>query len=98
MKVIISGGTGFLGRQIVDLLLKGQHYPAVYSRRPGTNNRTAVASYYWDPLIGDPQEDSLNGMDAVFHLAGETVAQRWNPEVKARIRKSRVDGTHRLAD
>jgi uncharacterized protein (TIGR01777 family) len=36
--------------------------------------------------------------DAVVHLAGERIAQRWNDEVKARIRASRVEGTHRLVD
>src|SRR5579863_9941329 len=37
-------------------------------------------------------------MDAVIHLAGEQVAQRWNPKVKQRIRDSRVLGTRRLVD
>lgn len=41
---------------------------------------------------------SLAGCDAVIHLAGEPVAQRWNTEVKARIRDSRVQGTRALVD
>jgi hypothetical protein len=98
MKCIVSGGTGFIGRRIVDRLLQRGHYTGVWSRRPGREKRTAVQSFLWDPLLGEPPEESVGKMDAVIHLAGETVAQRWNPEVKRRIRDSRVLGTRRLVD
>ncbi len=98
MKCVISGGTGFIGRRIVELLLADGHYVGLWSRKPGLVTRSAIASFSWDPLAGDPPEESLNGMDAVLHLAGEPVAQRWNPAVKARIRDSRVIGTRRLVD
>lgn len=45
-----------------------------------------------------PPADSLATADAVIHLAGEPVAQRWTPEVKEKIRTSRVDGTRRLVE
>jgi uncharacterized protein len=98
MKCVVSGGTGFIGRSIVDRLLQGNHYVGVWSRRPGIEKRNAVASFSWDPLDGEPPAESLNTMDAVIHLAGEPVAQRWNSEVKRRIRDSRVLGTRRLVD
>ena len=98
MKCVVSGGTGFIGRRIVERLLRDRHYVGVWSRRPGAEKRSAVASFAWDPLKGEPPDDSVNTMDAVIHLAGEPVAQRWNAEVKARIRDSRVLGTHRLVD
>lgn len=98
MKCIVSGGTGFIGRRIVDRLLQDGHYVGVFSRHPGREKRAAVASYLWDPLHGEPPVDSLNTMDAVIHLAGEPVAQRWNPEVKRRIRDSRVLGTRALVE
>jgi hypothetical protein len=98
MKCIVSGGTGFLGRRIVDRLRRDNNYVAVWSRKPGLERRTGVASHFWDPLSGDPPEESVNAMDAVAHLAGEPVARRWNEEVKARIRDSRVLGTRRLVD
>jgi uncharacterized protein (TIGR01777 family) len=98
MKCIISGGTGFIGRRVVDRLLKDSHYVGVWSRKPGLDRRTAVATHSWDPLAGDPPLESLNGMDCVIHLAGENVAQRWTPEVKRRIHDSRVLGTQRLVD
>ena len=51
---------------------------------------TAVARE-WPPEV-------LVRREGVVHLAGEPIAQRWNDEVKARIRASRVEGTHRLVD
>jgi len=98
MKCAVSGGTGFIGRRVVDRLLRDQHYVGVWSRQPGKEKRAAVASFSWDPLQGEPPAESLNAMDAVIHLAGEPVAQRWNAEVKQRIRDSRVLGTRALVD
>lgn len=49
-------------------------------------------------LRGTLRSDELAGIDAVVHLAGEPVAQRWTPEARARILSSRVDGTRALID
>ena len=98
MKCIISGGTGFIGRRLVNRLLENNHYVGVWSRKPGLDRRTAVATHSWDPLAGDPPLESLNGMDCVIHLAGENVAQRWTPDVKRRIHDSRVLSTQRIVD
>ncbi len=96
MKCIISGGSGFIGRKLVDSLLKDDHYVSVWSRNPGQETRAAVGSFYWDTVGGEPAEESLNDFDAVIHLAGEPVSQRWNPEVKKKIRDTRVLGTRHL--
>jgi uncharacterized protein (TIGR01777 family) len=50
----------------------------------------------WDVLAGEPPAESLTGADAVVHLAGCPVAQRWTPWAKKEIRNSRVKGTHHL--
>jgi len=96
MKCVISGGTGFIGQRLVSSLLKDGHYVAVWTRTPGKERRSAVQSFYWDPLEGEPQEESINAFDVVVHLAGEPVAQRWDEDVKRKIRDSRVLGTQRL--
>ena len=49
-------------------------------------------------LLSRGQTPDARGCDAVVHLAGEPVAQRWTPEAKARIRSSRVEGTRRLVE
>ncbi|MDQ6699589.1 MAG: TIGR01777 family oxidoreductase [Acidobacteriota bacterium] len=96
MKCIISGGSGFIGRRLVDSLLQDGHYVSVWSRTPGKETRAAVGSFFWDPMSGEPASESLEDFDAVVHLAGEPVAQRWTPEVKRKIRDSRVQGTQNL--
>jgi uncharacterized protein (TIGR01777 family) len=98
MKCIVSGGTGFIGRRVVERLLKDGHYVGLWSRKPGLVKRSAIASFSWEPLTGEPPDESVNTMDAVIHLAGEPVAQRWNAGVKARVRDSRVIGTRRLVN
>lgn len=47
---------------------------------------------------GAVQPDDFEGCDAVVHLAGEPVAQRWTAAAKERIRSSRVDGTRRVVE
>jgi uncharacterized protein (TIGR01777 family) len=91
MKCIVSGGTGFIGRRVVARLRDRGHEVAVWSRR-------AEPPFEWDPLCVGPAAESLAGVDAVVHLAGEPVAQRWNEEVKGRIRDSRVLGTRSLVE
>jgi len=97
MKVVVSGGTGFIGKRVVERLLLDGHSVSVLSRKPA-NEKHAVASFAWDPLSEEPPAESVNGMDAVMHLAGEPVNQRWDAEVKKRILDSRVLGTRHLVD
>lgn len=98
MKCIVSGGRGFIGRRVVDTLLGAGHYVAVWSREPNLETRNAVGAFYWDPLGPEPAEESLTRYDAVVHLAGEPVSQRWTAEAKQKIRDSRVLGTKRLVE
>ena len=53
---------------------------------------------FWNPESGELDRDSLSGLDAVVHLAGENLAAgRWTEKRKSRILSSRVKGTHLLA-
>jgi hypothetical protein len=61
--------------------------------------RAGAAEIQWDPETGIREPASLEGIDAVVHLAGENIASgRWTPERKARIRDSRVKGTRTLCE
>jgi uncharacterized protein len=88
MRIAATGATGFIGRRLVESLRAAGHEVRVLSRKPGP--------YQWDPLGGPPSKAALEGVDAVVHLAGEPVAQRWTPPAKRLIRESRVLGTRHL--
>ena len=96
MKIILTGATGFLGSRLVEKLRDGGHELRVLGRKRSANLPADAKFWVWDSTRGEPPAESLEGVDAVINLAGEPVAQRWNSEVKERIRASRVDGTRNL--
>ncbi|RLS77449.1 MAG: TIGR01777 family protein [Planctomycetota bacterium] len=97
MKALVTGGSGFVGPRLLRLLDR----PLVLSRNPARAERAighlAGGIVGWDPLAGPPAPELFAGIDVVFHLAGESVAEgRWTAAQKARIRDSRVIGTRHL--
>jgi uncharacterized protein len=96
MKITISGASGLIGRRLMKSLAAEGHSLHVLSRHAGTNLPAGVKLSSWDPARAEPPADSLRDADAVIHLAGEPVAQRWSDEVKRKIRESRVEGTSNL--
>jgi uncharacterized protein (TIGR01777 family) len=98
MKIIISGARGFIGSHLVPALQSAGHDVAIWSRTPSDSKYAGVDAHQWDPVAGPPPVESLEGVDAVIHLAGESVAHKWTPELKRRIRESRVTGTRNLVE
>jgi uncharacterized protein len=96
VNIAISGASGFIGRRLLKTLAQAGHSLHVLSRHQGTNLPPGVRLSTWDPVKGPPPEEALRGADAVIHLSGESVAQRWSDDVKRRIRESRVMGTRNL--
>ncbi len=96
MKIAITGASGLIGRRLLKALAKEGHALHALSRHAGTNLPPGVRLSVWDPSKGEPPEEALCEADAVIHLAGENVAQRWTAEAKRRIRESRVASTRNL--
>jgi uncharacterized protein (TIGR01777 family) len=97
MNITITGATGFIGRRLIERLGREPHQLHALSRRTNVKfGETAVWISKWDSITDDPPPESLANSDAIVHLAGEPVAQRWTPEVKVKIRESRWRGTERL--
>jgi uncharacterized protein (TIGR01777 family) len=97
MKALVTGATGFVGPRLLRLLDK----PVVVSRNPDRARQSighlAGRIVRWDPMEGPPPPEAFEGIDVVYHLAGESVAgARWTTAQKARIRDSRVVGTRHL--
>ncbi len=97
MKALVTGGTGFVGPRLLRLL----NQPTVLSRNPAraaeSIGHLAGNILPWQPLEGPPPPEAFEGVDVVFHLAGESVAEgRWTRTQKEKIRESRVVGTRHL--
>jgi len=99
MRVTLTGATGLIGPRLVRELLSRGDEVTVLTRDPA-KARTAlegVEAVPWaDPGSEPAPTDALAGRDAVVHLAGEPVAQRWSDDVKRRILASREQGTRNL--
>lgn len=96
MKVVVAGGTGFIGRPLVARLHQAGHEVVVLSRG-GTRSNLPQEIHVvpWQTSTGT-WGAAVDGADAVVNLAGENVAQRWTAPAKEKIERSRVEGTNRL--
>lgn len=101
MRIVVTGATGFIGSALVPFLARAGHV-VTRLRRPGRGPDgeppAGVTDIRWDPVTGVVDRTALEAHDAAVHLAGESVAERWSEEKKARIRASRVEGTRWLAE
>jgi uncharacterized protein (TIGR01777 family) len=96
VNITISGASGLIGRRLLKVLAKDGHSLTALSRHAGTNLPPGVRLSVWDAARGEPPADGLRDADAIIHLAGAPVAQRWSAQVKREIRESRVAGTRNL--
>jgi uncharacterized protein (TIGR01777 family) len=96
LNITISGASGLIGRRLLKVLAKEGHALTALSRHAGTNLPPGVRLAVWDAAKCETPADGLLDADAVIHLAGAPVAQRWNAQVKQAIRESRVAGTRNL--
>jgi uncharacterized protein len=97
MKTLVTGATGMVGPRVLRMLDR----PTVLTRNPNRARQTighlTGRIVGWDPAAGPPPAEAFDGIEAVMHLAGESVAEgRWTAAQKARIRDSRVIGTRNL--
>ena len=99
-RVVVTGATGLIGRAVVLALLDRGDEVVALARGPERAREIlgdTVEIHAWpDPTHAPPPVGSLTRADAVIHLLGEPVAQRWNPDVKRAIRDSRELGTQML--
>jgi uncharacterized protein (TIGR01777 family) len=101
MRIVIAGGTGFLGARLAERLLADRHDVVVLTRNVGGLRPPGTAKVVrWQPngTIG-AWAASLEGADAIVNLAGESIAaRRWSADHKRRILESRVQATRSLVE
>src|SRR5215470_16128241 len=101
MRVTLTRATGRFGTRLVRELTARGDGMTVLSRSPERARSTlgeGVTAHGWDPSAGPAPTEALAARDAVVHLAGEDLAQRWSADAKRRIRESREVGTRNLVE
>jgi uncharacterized protein len=94
MNILVTGASGLIGSVLSSRLAKNGHR-VVTLRRASTGSASGPT---WNPAAGQMHLEAAGPLDAVVHLAGENIAQRWTPAAKARIRASRADATRLLCE
>lgn len=96
MKILIAGGTGFIGKPLCNELIKSGHELIILSRTKGENTKSK--SYLlWEEQ--DKLKETINEIDIVINLSGEPIAKkRWTREQKDLLYKSRIVTTQILVN
>lgn len=100
MRVVVTGATGTIGQAVVRELLSKDHSVVALSR-DATNASDLLgdqvdARAWLDPTGEPPPMEALSGANAVVHLLGEPISQRWSDDARRRIHDSRVLSTRLL--
>jgi len=96
MKILLSGGTGLIGTELIALLNSKKHLLVNLVRHKSHESDTSI---YWDYENKIIDSQRLEGIDAVIHLAGENIsAKRWTEKQKKKILDSRILSTRLLVD
>jgi uncharacterized protein (TIGR01777 family) len=108
MKIVIAGGTGFLGSPLAETYAEDGHDVRVLTRSlaPGESQHESgtgvpgITRVGWKPDgRSGPWAESISGADAVINIAGASIGdKRWNPRRKAELRDSRILATRSLAE
>lgn len=98
MNILITGGTGFIGKELRETLLKAGNNLVIITRNPkkyedeSASNQRFIS---WD----DDLASEMENVNVVINLAGENLfGQRWNEQVKESIYSSRIDSTRSLVE
>jgi uncharacterized protein (TIGR01777 family) len=104
LRVLLTGSSGLVGSALMNFLRSGGHEVLALSRGAGKHEGAGKASspdgppLIWDPARGQLDPSVFRNVDAVVHLAGESLsALRWSEEKKERILESRRNGTALLS-
>lgn len=97
MRVLITGATGLIGSKISQLCRdKGMQVHYLSTSKDKLENREDYKGFYWDPNNNEIDSEAIKGVDAIINLVGASIAERWTPEQKKAILKSRTDTAHLL--
>lgn len=100
MKILMTGGTGFVGTQLVPRLIREGHEVTILTRslKDARGKSQGLSYLEGDPTKKGPWQASIQDHDAVINLAGASIFSRWTEEHKRAIRESRVLTTQNIVE
>lgn len=100
MKIFVTGGTGFVGRNLVSRLIGEGHAVTVLSRSEKVAERFpgGTSIVQGDPTEAGVWQESLKGQECIINLAGTSIFSKWTPETKKLIMESRISTTRNIVD
>lgn len=95
MKILVAGGTGLVGKGLIEKLVAQNHEVINLTTRKESNGKTigGAKQIYWNPTDSFVQDVTSIKCDAVVNLAGSPIAERWTKKNKALLVSSRIDST-----
>ena len=100
MKILMTGGTGFVGKQLTSRFVQDGNEVTILTRSlKGSGAPPQGVSYLQgDPTQKGPWQDAIKNHDAVINLAGASIFSRWSEEYKKLIRESRIFTTQNIVE
>ena len=96
-RILITGGTGFIGSYLSSELLQDGHYITIVTRSPDKYAEEQAENRKFTGW-GDDLISAVGESDVIINLAGHNLFGRWNERVKKQIYNSRIDATQKLVD
>ena len=100
MKILITGGTGFVGTQLTSRLIQDGQEVTILTRSIKKSDKVpkGVSYLQGDPTQKGPWQEAIKKHEAVINLAGASIFSKWTEEHKKAIRESRVSTTQNIVE
>lgn len=94
MTILITGGTGLVGQLLVEKLRERRHEVRILTRKKSDNPN----EFHWNIAEKEIDDKAFKKLDAIIHLAGATISERWSDAYKKEMYSSRVDTANLLLE